>query len=66
MAIKQTVANPKTGFLLTNRSTSGLMYEASGAKSIWEPSVVSSIAPKIEGDDAKPKSETSKRPYFKK
>lgn len=28
----------RIGFVLSNRSHSGLMYESGGAKSIWEPS----------------------------
>lgn len=52
----------KTDFLMSNRSHSGLMYNAGGAKSIWEPNYVQSIIP-----IQKQKSETGpQRQYFKK
>lgn len=46
----KTVEDEKMGFLLSNRSHSGLMYQAGGAKSIWEPSVKSSIRPKEDAE----------------
>ena len=47
---------------MTNKSQSGLMYEAGGAKSIWEPSVVSSIKPQADMVKKDSKSEKQKDP----